>query len=164
MQSLALPVLLAAAAQIHGTAWIGVAGAAIGAGLMFYGLEQATCRLRTGFAVAVSLLVIVVGTAILPGALLHLIGVGVGLLLVGAVVGVMLPEDRWSYLSGCAGGLLMLMFALVVLFPQGDQWSGDLFALATAPVVALAAWLPLAIGSLTTRIVKGSGATDARVP
>jgi hypothetical protein len=166
MQSRTHPVLLASSAQIHGTAWIGVGGAAFGALLVFYALEEAIRRLRTGVAVGVSLLVLIAGTAILPGQLPRLIGVGVGLSLVGVVAGVMLPGDRWGYLSGCAGGLLMVMFGLVVLFPQGDQWSGDLFALATVPVVVLAAWLPLAIGtalgSLIAVFLKGS--RGAEVP
>jgi len=167
MESLTYPQLLAATAPIHGTAWIGVGGAILGGLMMFLSLAEAISRLVTGVAVAVSLLVLVAGNALLPGPVSVLVGVAVALLIVGAIAGVILTEDRWNYLSACAGGLVMVFFIYVVCFPQGESWSGDLLVLAWVPVMALAAWIPLALGTalatLATWIFSGGRTAESRL-
>ena len=166
MESLAQPLLLAASAQIHGTAWMGVAGAVLGGLMMLLSVADAIRRLVAGVAVAVALVVLVAGNSLLPG-LGPVIGVAGALFGVGAVSGVFLTEDRWNYLSACAGGLVMLFFIWVVCFPQGESWSGDLLVLAWVPVMALAAWLPLAIGTalatVATWIVSGGRTAKSRL-
>ena len=166
MDLLTHPQLLAATAQIHGTAWIGVGGAILGGLMMFLSRAEAIRRLVTSVAVAVSLLVPVAGNSLLPG-LGPVLGVAGALFGVGAIAGVMLTEDRWNYLSACAGGLILVFFIWVVFFPQGESWSGDLLVLAWVPVMALAAWLPLALGvalaTSATWIVSGGRTTESRL-
>lgn len=167
MESLTQPQLMAASAQIHGTAWMGVTGAVLGGLMMFLSVTDAIRPLVTGVAVAVSLLVLVAGNSLLPGPVSVLVGVAVALLIVGAVAGVILTEDRWNYLSACAGGLVMVFFIYVVCFPQGESWSGDLLVLAWVPLMALAAWIPLALGAalatLATWIVSGGRTAESRL-
>jgi cyanate permease len=70
-----------------------------------------------------------------------------GQAVVGGVAGTVLPRDRWNYLAVAAGWLVAVFYGEIVLFPQGEQWSGDLFALAAVSIVAVVTWLPLAIGA-----------------
>ena len=43
-----------------------------------------------------------------------------------------------------------MLYSVVVLFPSGEEWSGDLFALGAVPFVVVFMWLPLAIGAWIT--------------
>ncbi len=139
--------LVAASAQLHGTAWLGVAGAAVGLGAVVVAMVRARRRLAVGGAVAASAVVLVAIVAVFGGSLVVIPAVLVGLLAVGALAGWLLGADRRCYLTAAAGCLLVALFGEVVFLPSGEQWSGDLFALGAVPIVAALVWLPIAIGA-----------------
>ena len=142
--------LLASSAELHGTAWLGVAGVVVGLILVVVALVRARRRLAVTVTVAASAVLLIVVVALFGGSLVVIPAVLVGQMVVGVVVGLFVGRDRWPYLAAAAGCLLLALYGAVVLFPSGEEWSGDLFALGAVPFVAAFMWLPLAIGAWIT--------------
>ena len=148
---------LIARVDLHGTAWLGVAGAALGLALLVVVVRGAHRRLTVGAAIVAAVCALVVLTSVvtvLSATSARVVAVLLCLFLIGVVASWCLGVDRWRFLIGMAGALLSTLYGWVVLFPGYDSWSGDLFVLATVPLSVLLAWVPVAVGVLVARIAR----------
>ena len=115
------------------------------------------------FAVGAVFLVLVISSITMSGSLLVVLPIVFGELAVGLLMGVLARNDRTALLLSVGGCLLAFFLGLVVLFPQGEQWSGDMFALTAAAVVALAVWLLVAAGAALGSVVREARPAACRV-